>query len=233
MTVEAQRKAELEQAARDAAEREAKLRAELLTAKGKAEQERIAREAAQREAKLQAEQERTTREAAQREVKQQAEQERIAREAAQREAKLQAELKAAQVDLQQAEAAKKQAAQQAAVTAAVPQKAASPAGAGPDRYDGTYRGQWCTHDDCRSMTVTVKQGTVSGSWFSKASGKQARLKGTIAPEGAVKLTMEAFDRKGRPTSCAMSGAWSGDTITTSGKWHHNGVPVKASWKREP
>ncbi|HEY5503513.1 MAG TPA: hypothetical protein VIK28_00020, partial [Sedimentisphaerales bacterium] len=93
MTVEAQRKAELERTARNTTEREAKLRAELLTAQGKAEQERIAKEAAQRETKLQAEQE------------------RIAKEAAQRETKLQAELKAAQVELQQAEASKKQAAQ--------------------------------------------------------------------------------------------------------------------------
>jgi len=250
MTVEAQRKAELERTARDAAEREAKLRAELLTAKGKAEQERISREAAQREAKLQVEQERITsaaaqreaklqaeqeriaRETAQREAKLQAEQERSAREAAQREAKLQAELKAAQVELQQAEAAKKQAAQQAAVTAAVPQKSAPSTGAGPNRYDGTYRGQICTQT-CRQVTVTVKQGTISGSWLSGYSGRRANLKGTIAPEGAVKLSVEAFNQKGRPITGAMTGAWSGDSITTSGTWHHNGSPVKGIWTREP
>lgn len=222
MTVEAQRKAELERTARDATERETKLRAALLTAQGKAEQERIAREAAQREAKLQVEQE------------------RITKEAAQRETKLQAELKAAQVELQQAEVAKKQAAQQATVTAAVPQKAASSTGAGPDRYDGTYRGYVCTQDGvgtstqkCRPVTVTVKQGTVSGSWFAGASGKHTYLKGTIAPEGAVKLALDAFNRKGRPITCAMTGTWSGNTIATSGTWHHNGVQVKAIWKREP
>ena len=259
MTVEAQRKAELERTAREAAEREAKLRAELLTAQGKSEQERIAREAAQREAKLQvekeriageaaqrevklrAEQERIAREAAQREAKPQVEQERIAREAAQREAKLQAELKAAQVELQQAEAAKKQATQQDAATAAVPRKAASSVGAGPNRYDGTYRGQMCTQvgvdtseQVCLPVTMTVKQGTVSGSWFSKASGKQAHLKGTIAPEGAVQLAVEAFSPKGgKPIKCSMRGTWSDVAITTSGTWHHNGAPVKATWKREP
>ncbi|MCX5810307.1 MAG: hypothetical protein NTX36_13235 [Proteobacteria bacterium] len=220
MTVEAQRTAEFERTARDAAEREAKLRAELLSAKGKTEQERIAREAAQREAKLQVEQERT------------------AREAAQREAKLQAELKAAQVDLQRAEAAKKQATQQAAAT--VPQKAATPTGAGPDRYDGTYRGQLCSQvgvgtseQICGPVTVTVKQGTVSGSWLSKASGKRAYLKGTIAPDGAVKLAVEAFNQRGKPITGAMTGTWSGDQIATSGTWHHNGPTVKAVWTREP
>jgi class 3 adenylate cyclase len=258
MNVEAQRKAELERTARDATEREAKLRAELLTAQGKAEreriareaaqreaklqveQERIAREAAQREAKLQAEPERIAREAAQREAKLQAEQERIAREAAQREAKLQAELKAAQVELQQAEAAKKQAAQQAAVTAAVPQKAASSAGAGPNRYDGTYQGRICTQDDvgtsaqkCRPAAVTVKQGTVSGSLLAGGSGKRQYLKGTISPEGTVKIALEGFNRKGKPITGAMTGTWSNDTITTSGTWHHNGTQVKATWKREP
>jgi len=222
MNVEAQRKAELERTARDAVEREAKLRAELLTAKGKAEQERIAREAAQRESKLQVEQE------------------RIAREAAQREAKLQAELKAAQVELQQAEAAKKQATQQAPVTAALPKKTASSTDAGPDRYDGIYQGQLCTQvgigtseQICRPVKVTVKKGTVSGSWFSKASGKHANLKGTVAPDGTMKLVVEAFNQKGKPISCVMTGTWSGETITTSGKWHHNGNPVKVVWIREP
>ncbi len=114
-----------------------------------------------------------TREAAQREAKL-AEQERITREAAQREAKLQAELKAAQVELQRAEAAKKQATQQATVTAAVPGKAASSTVAGPDRYDGRYQGQLCTQvgigtseQICRPVNMTVKQGTVSGSWHSR------------------------------------------------------------------
>jgi class 3 adenylate cyclase len=239
MTLEAQRKAELERTARDAAEREAKLRAELLTVKGKAEQERIAREAAQREAKLQAEQERTAREAAQREAKLQVEQERIVREAAQRETKLQVELKAAQVELQQAEASKKQATQQAAVTAAVPQKAASLTRADPDRYDGTYQGRMCTDSvgkskqTCRPVTVTVKQGTVSGSFLSGASGKRSYLKGTIAPEGAVKLTLDAFNRNDKPITGTMTGAWSDNTIATSGTWRHNGSQVKAILKREP
>jgi len=256
MTAEAQRKAELERTAREAAEREAKLRAELLNAQGKTEQERIAREAAQREAKLQVEKERIAREAAQREARQQAEQERIAREAAEREAKLQAELRAAQVklqqeeaakkqaaqaELQQAEAAKKQAALQAAATAAVPQKAASSAGAGPGRYNGTYRGQLCTKKDtggesgpfCRQVKIKVKQGMISGSWFSPASGKNAHLKGTIAPEGAVKVVIEAFDGKGRPMSCTLTGTGSDDTITASGTWRPRGIPVTVVWTREP
>ncbi|MCX5838559.1 MAG: hypothetical protein NTW71_08585 [Deltaproteobacteria bacterium] len=250
LTVEEQRKAELERTAREAVEREAKLRAELLTAQGKSEQERIAREAAQREAKLQveqeriareaaqreakqqAEQERITREAAQREAKLQAEQERIAREATQREAKLQAELKAAQVELQQAEAAKKQAAQQAAVTVAVPQKTVSSTGAGPDRYDGTYRGQFCMYS-CRPVTVTVKQGTVSASWLSAITDTRTYLKGTITSEGAVKLALESTTREGKPTSGSMTGTWSDDTITTAGKWHQNDFPIKGIWKREP
>jgi len=204
MNAEAQRKAELERTARDAVEREAKLRAELLTAKGKAEQERIAREAAQREAKLQA------------------------------------ELKAAQVELQRAEAAKKQATQQAAVTAAVPKKTASPTGAGPDRYDGIYQGQLCTQvgigtseQICRPVKMTVKQGTVSGSWFSKASGKHANFKGAVSPDGTMRLAVEAFNQKGKPISCVMTGTWSGETITTSGTWNHNGNPVKVVWMREP
>jgi class 3 adenylate cyclase len=241
MTAEAQRKAELERTARDAAEREAKLRAELLTAQGKAEQERIAREAAQREAKLQAERERIAREAAQREAKLQAEQERIAREAAQREAKLQAELKAAQAELQQAEAAKKQAARQAAAVEAAPQKAAPAAVAGPDRYNGNYQGQLCTQQDaggkggpfCRTIKITIKQGTVSGSWFSAASGKHAHLKGTISPDGAVKIAVEAFDGRGRPMSCTMTGTWSDDAIVTSGTWRPKGIPVRSVWTREP
>jgi hypothetical protein len=124
------------------------------------------------------------------------------------------------------------AAQQAAVTAAVPQKAASSTGAGRDRCDGTYRGQICAQT-CRPVTVTVKQGAVSGSWFSGVAGKRAYVKGTIAPECAVKLALEAFDGKGRPITGAMTGTRSGDTITTSGTRHHNGVPVKATWTRGP
>ncbi|MCX5838560.1 MAG: hypothetical protein NTW71_08590 [Deltaproteobacteria bacterium] len=267
LTVEEQRKAELERTAREAVEREAKLRAELLTVQGKSEQERIAREAAQREAKLQVEKERIAREAAQREAKQQgeqeriareaaereakqqgeqeriareaalreaklqAEQERLAREAAEREAKLQAELKAAQVELQQAEAAKKQAAQAALQQAEEAKKrVASPAGAATDRFDGTYRGQWCGQA-CLPVTVTVKQGTVSGSWLS-GTGRRA-LKGTISPTGAVKLAVEAFDQKGRPITGTMTGKWSDDTITAAGTWNHNSIPLKVILVREP
>ena len=126
------------------------------------------------------------------------------------------------------------------MTAAVPQKAALSTGAGPDRHDGTYRGRMCTQDSvdtseqrCWSMTLTVKQGTVSGSWMVVALGKRAYLKGTIAPEGAVKIALEDFNRKGSPVAGAMTGAWSDDTISISGTWHHNGAQVKATWKREP
>jgi len=142
--------------------------------------------------------------------------------------------------LQRAEAAKKQAAKQAAVAAAVPKNTASSTGAGPDRYDGIYQGQLCTQvgigtseQICRPVKMTVKQGTVSGSWFSKASGKHANFKGAVSPDGTMRLAVEAFNQKGKPISCVMTGTWSGETITTSGTWNHNGNPVKVVWMREP
>ncbi|HEY5503512.1 MAG TPA: hypothetical protein VIK28_00015 [Sedimentisphaerales bacterium] len=124
------------------------------------------------------------------------------------------------------------------MTAAVPQKASSLTSADPDRYDGTYQGRMCidsvgtSKQTCRPVTVAAKQGTVSGSFLSGASGKRSYLKGTIAPEGAVKLTLDAFNPNDRPITGTMTGTWSDDTIATSGTWHHNGVQVKAIWKRE-
>jgi class 3 adenylate cyclase len=240
---EGQRQTEQQKAAATIAEKEARLLAELQSA---------------RDALTQAEA-----------SKRKAEQERIAAEAAQREAKLQGELKAAKDALQKASVSEKKAdeerktaaaamrvaenaVQKAPEPAAEPQAKAeakpeakaiaaaaapTPASQGIERFDGRYPGRMCTQVAigstelrCWPVELTVKSGEFKGSWLNQISGRQVYAKGTIAADGRVETSVDTYNAKGRPMSATLKGAWSDDTIAVSGAWL-NTLPARGSWTR--
>jgi class 3 adenylate cyclase len=246
-------------------------------AQRKAEQEKAAAERTQNEAKLLAELQSARDALTQAEAsKRKAEQERMATELAQREAKLQGDLKSAKDALQRAEASAKKAdeerkaaaatrpaevAQKAAAseaaTATSDAKAAEVAGGSPravvaaaapkvetaddkgaDRFDGIYAGRMCsTNRDgsprCWAVGLTVQHGTLSAAWPSSYSVNLARAKGAISPEGAVDVTISGFSPKdGGPLPGSARGRWANNAITVSGAWS-NGAPINATWMRAP
>jgi len=241
---EAQRKAELERSAAAAAQKEAKLVAELQSArealtlaeasKRKAEQDRFAAEASQREARIQSDLK------AAREALQKAEQsEKNADEAR----------KAAALAMQTADAAarkavevERQAAASAAQNAAGKIEAEPKSPAPPQRAvaanstsakDGTYVGRMCsTNSDgtarCWGVGLIVDRGSLSATWPTRFNNEPAHAKGSISADGSVRLTLDGYTQSGRALTGTMSGRLADGKISTSGSWS-NRVPVDANW----
>ncbi len=240
-------------------------------ARRQTEQQKAAATIADKEARLLAELQSARDALAQAEVsKRKAELERIAAEAAQREAKLQGELKSAKDALQKASATEKKADEErktAAVAMRVaetavqkaPEPAAEPspkvearpeakaiavaapptppASVGIDRFDGRYPGRMCTQAAidstelrCWPVELTVKSGELKGSWLNQMSGRQVYAKGTIGADGHVESSVDTYNAKGRPMSATLKGAWSDETIAVSGAWL-NTLPARGSWTR--
>jgi len=237
-SADAQRKAEQEQAAAAAAQKEAKLLAELQAAKDaltqaeatkrKAELDRAAAEAAQREARLQTEL-------------------RSARDAQQRaeasEKKADEERKAAAEALRAATAARTAAAKVAEprgeaklASAGAAASAAGAAAKGIERFDGPYLGRMCMQlpsesaPRCWQAALQVQNGSLSSTWRSRNSDNPARAEGTIAPDGTVTLSMKGYSTKGTELAGNMRGNWTDNAISATGAWA-NGVPVTGNWMR--
>ncbi len=108
------------------------------------------------------------------------------------------------------------------------QKAAAPAG--PTRsamYDGNYVGQlcnrWKTPPECWPVAIEVRNGIAEGSWPGRA-GRTSRLRGTLADDGAARLSLAAWTRAAllpRRTSSAAS------PMARSARWE-NGAPAARS-----
>ena len=243
-----QLKAEQEKATQATVQREAKLLAELQSArdalvqadasKRKAEQDRVVAEAAQREAKLQGEL-KSARDALQKA----AENEKRAEEARQ----------AASSAMKSAEAATKKfpGAERLAAAAAYtprtqaegkssPQAARAESGgaagvtvASLDRFDGAYLGRMCsTNPDgsprCWTATLTVSHGTLSSTWLSRFNNEPSHARGTVSGDGAVKIALNGYTQSGRPLTGGMSGSVADNKITASGTWSNN-APINATW----
>ncbi len=166
---------------------------------------------------------------------------------AQKESRLAAELKAAQDALAAAEASKRKAEQEAAAQkeaklagelraakealakAATPHPGPLPASGekeskpGADRYDGVYVGRMCkTMRDgssrCIPVSVTAQHGALSAAWTNRVTGTKAQAAGTIAPDGAASLSVDAIDAAGGPIKGTMTGRWSSNTLNFTGTW---------------
>jgi class 3 adenylate cyclase len=245
--------------------------ARVADAQRKADQDRAATEAAQHESKLQAELQAAKDALQQAEAsKRKSELDRVAAESAQREARLQGELNAAKDALSRAEQSGKKAdldsrnaaealrmAERASrrgagldaknATGAAPQTAAAPqvapragvaaASAGPARFDGNYQARFCNYNEskggttrCWNTLLTAQDGKLSATWTSKYSPDLVHAKGTVGPDGSANLTVDGFLPDGRPLRGTLSGNLAGDKIALSGKWR-NGVGLNADLAR--
>jgi class 3 adenylate cyclase len=233
-----QRKAEQDKSAAAMAQKEAKLLAELQSAKDalmqaeatkrKAEQDRAAAETAQREARLQTDL-KSTKEALQK--------------AEQGEQKAEEARKAA---METAAAAAKKAADAERQAAAVPAerkpstqvaKAAgtgdAAAAKGVDRLDGAYIGRICSINTdgsprCWGATLTVQHGALSASWPTRYNNEPAHAKGTVSADGTVKLALDGYSQRGRPLTGTANGTLAGNKLTVSGYWS-NSSPINGTW----
>jgi hypothetical protein len=244
-----QRRSEQDKAAAATAQKEAKLLAELQSArdaltqaeasKRKAEQDRIAAEAAQREARLQGELK------AAKEAVVKAEQSEQKAEEARKAAS--AVMETAAVAAKKAAEAERQAAARPAVPSAAPKadtKAPAPAATaagvgaaaaakGIDRLDGSYIGRMCsTNADgsprCWGVTLTVQHGALSATWPTRYNNEPAHVKGMIAADGTVKLALDGYTPTGRPITGSINGTLAGNNITVSGFWSNN-APINGTW----
>jgi len=247
-SAEAQLKADQAKAAQATEQREAKLLAELQSAKDaltqaeaskrKAEQDRAMAEAAQREARLQSELKATKDE-----LQKAAENEKKAEEARQAaaEAMRTAEAAARRADAERAAAAARaprggaenKAAAQVAAASRSSAGGEAAAATGVDRFDGTYLGRMCSVNPdgsprCWSASVTVSHGTLSATWPSRFNNQPAHAKGTISGDGAVKMALDGYTPNGRALTGGMEGSASDNKITASGTWSNN-APINASW----
>ena len=168
--------------------------------------------AAQKEAKLAADLKAAQDALAQAEAaKRQAEEEQTKHDAAERETKLASELKAAK------DALAKSSAPVAKVAAAPPPRPTA------DQYDGLYRGRVCKAAKgvsvrCWTALLTAQHGTATATWLNRASGNASHATGTVAPDGAVAVAINAFDAQGNPIAGRMTGRIVDKTVTLSGTW---------------
>jgi len=218
-------------------------------AKPDAAQEQTAKDEAEKEARILAELRAARDTLARAEGDKAAAQEtRLEKDTAQRESKLQAELRATNDALRKAATAtakKREDAPAAAsgatgsVESSVEQAVAPPAiPNGPERFDGIYAGRMCMiHVDnserCAEVTLTARRGTLSATWPSPWNTNPARARGTITAEGAVELALSGFNaRTGQPMPGKVRGRWEDGTIKTAGAWTWSGPsPISAQWVR--
>ena len=241
-------KAEQAKTAQASEQREARLLAELQSAKDaltqaeaskrKAEQDRAMAEAAQREARLQSEL-KATKDALQKAAdnEKKAEEARQAAAEAMRTAEV-ATRKAADAErgAVSAKASKGGAESKGSIqVAATPHSSAGEAAAatGGDRFDGAYQGRMCSVNPdgsprCWPVQVTVSHGALSATWPSRFNNEPSHAKGTISADGAVKIALDGYSPNGRALTGGMNGSASDNKITATGAWSNN-APINATW----
>lgn len=108
-----------------------------------------------------------------------------------------------------------------------------------DRFEGVYEGRLCSERPakmpgmrCWPVILKVDGRNVLANWTPAATKKQATARGTIAADGAVRVTLNSWTPKGDPIDGSMSGKWEKNVISLSGKWN-NGMIVSGTWKRGP
>ncbi len=248
---QAQRTVELARdiAASAAAQKEARLLAELQAArdalnqadanKRRAEQDRVAAEAAQREAKLQGEL-KSAKEALSKadQGEKKADQERKSASAAVKSAELAAQ-KATEVPTEIRIAGAKPEAAPAEVRTASANAAGVSASdpRGVDRFDGIYAGRMCSLNAdgtprCWNLGLTVQHGALSATWPTRFNNQPGHAKGTITSDGVVNVALDGYNQVGKTLVGSASGRWADNKISVSGNWSNN-VPIDASWTWAP
>jgi class 3 adenylate cyclase len=172
-------------------------------------------------------------------AKSQAERERDAdkREAAKREASQQAKAatttpKAASPASAPSLASASVATAAHAAVAVAPSTKAAPAAS--SRYEGIYDGHVCNFPDdpnkkvCWFVRLKVENGIGTAAWLRRVTGKPVHLQAAIAPEGAVKLTLDGWNAKDEPLTGAMDGRVVDNHIDAAGRWA-NGIRMDGHW----
>lgn len=108
---------------------------------------------------------------------------------------------------------------------------------GSDRFNGAYEGQVCNERPtklpgmrCWPVVLNIEGGKILGTWTHSVTGKQATMRGTIALDGTIMVTLDGWLPNGNPIDGSMSGRWDKNVITLSGKWK-SGLAVSGTWKR--
>jgi len=149
---------------------------------------------------------------------------------AQERAQLEQEHKRIEAEKQAAEAAKKQADESQRTVSTAAKAAATMAAS----HDGAYSGQLCNQSPdkapaCWPVALVVSNGVVEGSWISSAK-KTARIRGTVADDGLIRLNLAGWNQSGAPKKASLMGRIVDGAITASGQWG-NGSGIAGDWKR--
>ena len=122
----------------------------------------------------------------------------------------------------------------AQAAAAAPAVKDAPNPAAP--HDGAYNGRLCNQfpdkaPSCWPVALAVQGGIAEGRWIT-GTKKTARVRGTVAADGPVRLNLTSWSPKGAPAEAALLGRIADGAITASGQWK-NGGGVDGRWKRVP
>jgi peptidoglycan hydrolase-like protein with peptidoglycan-binding domain len=122
---------------------------------------------------------------------------------------------------------------QAAAAAAAPAAAqgAPAAKGGSGQCEGSYSSQWCRAafqgfpPGCWNVPMTIRNGTISGSWTSPNTTMVQTFNGRIGPAGEVSLTYNGVGTQtyvNQHFTAALSGTVAGGVLTASGRASANG-----------
>ena len=124
--------------------------------------------------------------------------------------------------------------------AADPQNQAAAAGAaqggpaakgGSGQCEGSYSSQWCRAafqgfpQGCWNVPMTIRNGTISGSWTSPRTTEVQTFSGRIGPAGEVSITYNGIGTQtyvNQHFTAPLSGTVAGGVLTASGRASANG-----------
>ena len=102
---------------------------------------------------------------------------------------------------------------------------------GSGQCEGSYSSQWCRAafqgfpPGCWNVPMTIRNGTISGSWTSPSTTMAQTFNGRIGPAGEVSLTYNGVGTQtyvNQHFTAALSGTVAGGVLTASGRASANG-----------
>ncbi|HTS20811.1 MAG TPA: adenylate/guanylate cyclase domain-containing protein [Casimicrobiaceae bacterium] len=108
---------------------------------------------------------------------------------------------------------------------------------GIDRFDGAHIGRMCTVNTsnaqrCWGVVLNVKHGALSATWTTRFTEQPAHLKGEIAADGTVSLALDGHSPKGRALAADVKGTVVDNKLSFAGVWS-NGSPISGTWFLNP
>ena len=102
---------------------------------------------------------------------------------------------------------------------------------GSGQCEGSYSSQWCRAafqgfpPGCWNVPMTIRNGTISGSWTSPRTTEVQTFSGRIGPAGEVSLTYNGIGTQtyvNQHFTAALAGTVAGGVLTASGRASANG-----------